>query len=150
MNFLVCPCGTSLRITGDVEELRNLLGEDCEWYPNKYPCPMDGCQHKMTITSVVESKSLQQLTVYDVTVAEAYAAVQGAGLPEERDCGAERVQQLLLQHRVVSADVRQMKGANRSVLLWVQLENGVKLFLGSGPTGAVVYRVAQSNLLGGG
>lgn len=143
MIFFVCDCGFALRTVGDPVEVDYLVGTKCEWYPDTYKCPLDGCGGRMQFADVVESESLAKLRVADVTPQEAFIAFQGLGLPAERDCGMTAVRELLIGQRIVAADLQQVRGANRTIVHSLKLEDGRRLFLASGTEGSTAYRISD-------
>jgi hypothetical protein len=137
-------CGTAVRVTGENEELHSLLGEgSTDWYPDKYPCPTALCAGKAEFMEGIEPAALRMLQVHDLSVHEAYAAFHGLGLPNERDCGPTAVLDALLKHRVTSADVKLIRGSNRSVIYSLTLDDGTIIYLGSSPYGATAYRMSR-------
>lgn len=142
MILLVCRCGTALRIAGEHTEVESLFGVHSEWYPQSYPCP--ACPEKMAfVVNAIPAADQRNLVIHDLTTQEAFAALHGVGLPDEHDCGADAVTSKLLGSRVVSLEVKQIRGSNRSVLHSLFLEDGTRVYLGSGAEGAVVYRIAK-------
>lgn len=146
MIIIACQdCATAVRVTGEHEELNHLLGEmNTEWYPNKYPCPTSGCKGKAEFVEGVEPVALRAMTLYDLTPHEAFGAFHGLGFPEERDCGRTAVEKALLENRVVGVGCALVRGANRSVVYHLKLDNGVTVYFGSSPFGAVVYRIGKT------
>lgn len=135
-------CGTAIRTAGDEAEVYSLLGHGSEYYPDKYPCVAAGCRGHAQYLEAISPIAMAQLIIHDVTPQEAFAALNGLGLPPERDCGETAVRQALTG-RVVDAGVRQIRGSNRSVLEWLLFEDGTRLFLAASGEGAVVYRLAR-------
>jgi len=146
--IIVCKdCGTGVRVSGEVEELSHLLGEfNKDWYPDKYPCPTAVCTGKAEFMEGIEPAALRMLNVHDLTPHEAYAAFHGLGLPTERDCGPTAVEKALLEHRVTAVDLQLVRGSNRSVVYSLTLDDGSRLYLGSSPFGAIVYRLSKPEL----
>jgi hypothetical protein len=143
MITLVCPeCFLGLRTVGEHDQVDLLVGTRSDWYPDRYPCPQVDCKGKMTLTDAIESMALTQLRLYDLTPHEVFAAIQGLGLPEERDCGREAVLKALVGHTIVAADVVQVRGLNRSILHSITLESGQRVYLAASPVGSSVYRIA--------
>lgn len=144
MIIIACrDCGTAIRVTGEHQELEQLLGAfNTDWFPDKYPCPTAICQGKACFVSAIEPDALRMLTVYDLTPHEAYAAFHGLGLPDERDCGPTAVKEALLKYKIADVSISLIRGSNRSVIYNLTLENGSVIYLGSSPFGAVVYRMA--------
>lgn len=144
MIIIACKdCGTAVRVTGEHEELSHLLGEqNPDWYPSKYPCPTALCRGKAEFMEGIEPAALRLLNVYDLTPHEAFAAFNGLGLPEERDCGPTAVKDALMRSGIKDVDVRLIRGSNRSVIYNLTLKDGTILYLGSSPFGATVYRMS--------
>jgi hypothetical protein len=143
MITLAClKCQVALRLSGEFDEMDFLVGMKSDWYPDRYPCPTGGCGGTMTLTDTIASVDLEKLRVHDLNPQEAFQAMHGMGLPKERECSAELVLKTLVGHLVTSVDIQDLRGSNRSVIHSLTLENGVRLYLGSSPFGAVVYRVA--------
>jgi hypothetical protein len=140
MIFLACKCGLVLRVSGNPDEVHMLLGPGSDLHPDRYPCPESG--HCMVYSEAIPNGDLRAARVVDVTPQEAFAALHGAGLPSERDCGETAVRALLLEGKIAKVDVQQLRGTNRSVVRSLQFEDGRRLYLGSGPEGAVAYRIA--------
>jgi len=140
---IVClTCRVGLRTCGDEAEVSTLLGPESECYPDQYPCPTDGCVGRAQYLESIDPAALARLEIHEVTPQEAFAALNGLGFPPERDCGETAVR-LALTHQVTEAGVRQIRGTNRSVLDWLQLDDGTRLYLASSSEGAVVYRLAR-------
>lgn len=143
MIIIAClKCSTALRTSGDVAEVHTLIGQGCEWYPNKYPCPTDGCPGPAEYCQAIDSSAFSALHVHDVTPQEAFAALEGLGLPPERDCGETAVR-LALEKKIVSAGTRQLHGVNRCVVEWLEFEDGTRLHLAASAEGAVAYRLSK-------
>lgn len=135
-------CNIGIRTYGDEVEVSSLLVEGSEWYPDQYPCPTDGCGGTAQYLESIDSAALSRLEIHDVTPQEGFAAFNGLGFPPERDCGETAVR-AALKSPVVDVGVRQLRGSNRSVLEWLQLEDGTRLYLAASSEGAVVYRLAK-------
>lgn len=143
MITLAClRCNVGLRTYGDEAEVSVLLGPESEFYPDQYPCPTDGCGGRAQYLESIDPTALSRLEIHDVTPQEAFAALNGLGFPPERDCGETAVRQALTR-KITDVGVRQVRGANRSVLEWIDFEDGTRLYLASSSDGAVVYRLAR-------
>jgi hypothetical protein len=143
MITLACTkCFVALRMSGEFGEMDFLVGMKSDWYPDRYPCPTSGCGGTMTLTDVIDSKDVEKLRIYDLSPQEAFQALHGMGLPKERECSAELVLETLVGGKVTAVDIQDLAGSNRSVIHSLVLESGHRLYLGSSPFGAVVYRVA--------
>jgi len=141
--ILAClRCNVGLRTCGDEAEVSTLLGPESECYPDQYPCPTDGCGGRAKYFESIDSAALSKLELHDVTPQEAFAALNGLGFPPERDCGETAVRQALTK-KIANVGVRQVRGANRSVVEWLEFEDGTRLYLASSSDGAVAYRLAR-------
>lgn len=143
MIFFVCECGLALRTVGDPEEVDCLVGTRCEMYPNNYKCPQYGCGGRMQFAESIESESLAKLDVVDLTPSEVFSAFNGLGLPKERDCGETAVRELLMGQKVTGVELRQIRGANRTVVHSIELEGGRRVHLAASPDGPVAYRISS-------
>lgn len=143
MITIVClKCRTALRTVGSEAEVHSLLGPGSEYYPESYPCPTDGCDGKAKYLEAISPVALSQLKIYDLTPQEVFAALEGLGLPPERDCGETAVRKAFGSN-VTEVGVRQLRGANRSILDWIQFADGTRLYVAASAEGAVVYRLAR-------
>jgi hypothetical protein len=70
------------------------------------------------------------------------AAQSGLGTPEEMLCSGTTVRELLKQP-VKKVHGYDLKGTTRFCLDALELEDGTKIHLGAGPSGAVVYRISR-------
>ena len=142
MIFISCTlvdCGFVARIHGpDVAEADHLVGPGSQWYPDRYPCPVCGERCAFSTRTLEHNVS-----VIDLTPHEAFIAFSGAGLPEDSECSASRVAELLCSERIKSVSTRHIRGTNRCTLDRIVLESGVVLHLGASTHGACVYRVQQ-------
>lgn len=132
----------AIRTVGDPDEMDHLFGEKSEWYPDKYPHPDPDVKELGQYMMVIQPEALRELDVRDLTPHEAFLAMSGLGLPEERDCGPTAVTQAF-EHAVKSVKCRLIKGTHRSVLDSIVFEDGSELFLASAVEGAVVYRISK-------
>jgi len=90
--------------------------------------------------------ALGQYDTYDVTPQEAFAALNGLGLPLERDCSATAVSCLFEQKRVEKVRTRPIRNSHRCILEWVQFEDGTRAYFGSSALGATIYRISPRHL----
>lgn len=140
MIFYACTsvdCPAVIRVVAfDDEELSHLIGNDSEWFPDKYPCPV--CGERMAIHTKCPEADPRFI---ELTAQEAYSAFAGAGLPNEQECSAARVRELLTHLRIVDVHVRHIRGTNRCTLDRIMLEGGLILHLASSAHGASVFRI---------
>lgn len=126
-----------LRVVGfDADELKTLIGHDSEWFPDRYPCPV--CSECMSIHTKCPEADPKCV---DLTTQEAFSVFSGAGLPEEQECSATRVQELFRDLKVVRVGTRHIRGTNRCTLERIELEGGIILHLAASTHGACVYRI---------
>lgn len=143
MIVIAClKCSMALRTSGDPAEVHTLLGQGSEWYPDKYPCPRDGCPGPAEYCMSIDSMAFSALEVHDVTPQEAFAALEGLGLPPERDCGETAVR-AALEKKITGAGTRQIRGMSRTVIEWLEFEDGTRMYLASSAEGAVAYRLSK-------
>jgi hypothetical protein len=143
MITLAClECRLALRTSSEShDEVNFLIGMYSEWYPDRYPCPRFGCNGKMTLTDTIASSELALLEMHDVTPQEAFQALQGMGLPAEKECHPDDVRAFFAQP-IKAVEVSPLPGTTRSVVRSFIAADGTRLFIGSSPFGAVVYRIA--------
>lgn len=143
MITLACvACRLALRAMGDITEMDYLIGERCEWFPDRYPCPRSGCGARMTLTDVLGSEDLASLEVRDLNPQEVFQALQGMGLPEERQCDVAATREALRGQRIISIDMQGLPDTSRTLVYSLLLDSGYRIYLGASPLGVVVYRIA--------
>lgn len=143
MITLAClTCYLALQTTGEHDELDYLVGMRSDWYPDRYPCPRSGCGGNMVLTDTIEPAALAKLEIHHVNPQEAFQALQGMGLPEERHCDGPECQGALVGRTIKSVELQPITGAERSVLHSITLDNDVRVYVGSSPYGALIYRIA--------
>lgn len=99
----------------------------------------------MELLHTIQPFAAKKLDIVDVSPQEAYAAVNGLGMPVEKECSAAAVSQLLVEKRVVRVSASQIRGSHRCVLDFLELEDGTRVYIGSSAYGATVYRVAPKH-----
>lgn len=144
MIYLVCEeCKAALRVSpGEPPgECEALLGPGSEWHPDKYPCFRCGKK-----TSITEPSDVgPDVEVHDVSPKEALAALNGLGLPAERDCTAEAVRMLLPGKKISRVAVSQIRNSHRCVIDHIELEDGTRVYFGASPPGAIIYRISPKH-----
>lgn len=135
-------CGHALRVTGDLDEVRMLVGSDSEYWPDKYLC--FNCNEPCSgfISPEVSPSALQQMVVVDVTPQEAFAALNGIGVPAERTV-CEEVVVPLFEAQGIRVRGSQVRGAARYHIDSLIFPDGTTLHIGSAPAGPVVYRITK-------
>lgn len=139
MIHVVCEeCKAGLRISpgapGEVEGLFE------SWHPDEYPCFR--CGKTAKFVERIDSLALPTIDLHDVTPHEAFLAMNGLGIPAERECGPELVARTFLEKRVKRVSTRFIKNSHRSVVDHLEFEDGTRLFLGASAHGAIVYRIS--------
>jgi len=136
---IVCMnCSFGLRVSpGQDGERDGIIGPHDEWFPDRYPCCR--CGGLMTIAAAVDKDTFPQLELVDVSPPEALAALHGLGLPHERECSPTAVQKVMTGAHVKRVTIR---NSHRSILEYIELENGTRLYLAASAFGATVYRIS--------
>lgn len=143
MIFIACTdCGCALQVVGDIEELSTLVGDRSDFWPNKYCCFNCGKPCQCYLTPEVSALAVAKMRVVNLNPQEAFAALNGFGIPEEQTCCPEVVLPNFLSMGI------QVKGGQPSGKKFFRIEeitfpDGTTLFLASSPQGAVVYRVRR-------
>jgi len=136
INIVCQKCSTAVRISGDPDEMESLFGKI-----DKYRCPT--CQELAEEVDAIEPAALHALDVHDLEPSEAYAAFHGLGFPEEQECGPSAVVDLFRTFPVKDVKCEVIKGSNRSIVYNIEFSDGTKMYLGSSPYGATVYRIQK-------
>ena len=144
MIYIVClTCKSALRIMGDSREIEHLVGRICEWYPSSYPCWTDNCVGRAQFLERIDADVVRRIEVRDLTPQEAFLALNGMGMPDEKDCSAAAVKQVFESSPVKYVDAVQIRDSHRSIVNYIEMENGTRIYLASGPEGAIVYRISR-------
>ena len=134
-------CGTVTRVMGEPHEVMTLVGQNSEWWPNKYSCPRCNATAHGELEHLVNPSELGARHVIELEAQEMFLCLQGMGLPEERDCRSEVVVAALKASSVKKVKCYGVQGTWRTILEWLELENGTKLYFGSSAHGAAIYRI---------
>lgn len=143
MITVVCTdCKHAINVIGEVAEVDHLVGQHSDFWPNGYKCWT--CSGQMTgfLTPEVSAAAMRELYVYELGVQEAYAALMGLGIPDERVCTAESVMQLF-ESAGLQVKGKTFRGQHRYFIDEIQFPDGTKLHLGASPQGAAVYRITK-------
>ena len=143
MIVIACvACRQALQVTGDPEEIASLLGESSEFWPDKYRCHSCGKSAQYCLTAEVSELAFTKLLVTNVTAQEAYAALNGFGLPDERMCCEEVILPLFTQAGIKVKGGRP-RGQTCFRLEELTFADGTTLFLAPSAQGAVIFRVRK-------
>lgn len=144
MIIIICiKCSSAIRVLGEESELQQLVGEQCDWYPMNYPCWREDCDGVARYCQRAEVEAMQRLDVRDLTPHEAFLALHQMGMPEDRDCSAAAVRELLQGNKIVGVTTRQIRGSHRCTIDVINMEDGTRVYLAAGPEGAIVYRISK-------
>lgn len=151
MIVVVCiPCALAIRVmpvnaavNHSIRELRELVGNKSEFWPDKFPCPR--CEKLCTGMSeeLVDARVYSALTLHDLTPVEAFSAFKGCGMPEEQLCSIDKVREVLSEHPVRKVVGSNVQGQERAIIDAIELWDGTVLHFGAGPAGAVIYRIVR-------
>jgi hypothetical protein len=144
MILILCSkCALAIRVMGDADEIRPLVGDRSEFWPDKYICPR--CEERAVGCHELEASAadVERLRPRDLTPQEALAAFHGLGLPDEQLCNKALLESLLRQQPIRHIAARDIEGSRRCYLHHIELWDGTKIYLGAGSDGAVVYRIAH-------
>lgn len=127
-------CSSCFRLMQD----ECMVGSSSEFWPDKYVCPSCGAAAQGMREDDVEGC----VDAIDIEPTELYAAMHGLGLPSEMVCEEGAVVSLLTSgiSRVVGFMI---PNTTRFVLEHLVTADGTRVFFGSCPHGAVVYRIAR-------
>jgi hypothetical protein len=144
MILVICqPCSLCMRIMGSSEQITHLVGEQSDYWPNKFPCPRceKPCAGYLELS--VDPRTLNQVELVELNAEEAFAAFNGLGFPKEGDCRTEVLEALLREQPVRKIAGRDVFGTTRCLVEYIELWDGTRLYFGAGSEGAVVYRIVK-------
>lgn len=142
--IIVCPpCRQALRVIGDSAACRYLLGEASEYWPDRYPCFNCGKNCLGCHEPELDPEVAHSLTFHHVTPEEAFAALNGLGLPAERNCVEEVVQELFKTQPIRAVEGHQHPNQTRFYVDHFEFADGTKVYLSASPQGACIYRIAK-------
>lgn len=134
-NLLLCHrCAAGISLIGD--NLSVLEGVELR-------CPSCG-SHNMQrhLQEDVDPTILSRSSIRSHTPEEALMALEGIGYPDEQQCDADTVRRLLGTSGVL-VSVKDVAGTSRSVVDFLELPSGTRIYLGSSAHGAIAYRVTN-------
>lgn len=144
MIFIAClSCHLTLQVEGDNSEVNTLVGTASEYWPTGYTCSDCGKPARGLLAQEISAQAASKLRVVCVTPQEAFAALNGLGLPEERSCQLQDVQDLLSSVGIRSIRGKNIRGATHCVVDYLELKDGSKVYLGPSMEGAVIYRITR-------
>ena len=138
--FPCTHCGLVIRVMGDVDEINMLIGQNSEFWPDKYVCPACKNSTKAKHEAEFSGDALVVAKVRDLTAQEYFRTQFGMGLPEEQVC-TRKVIDLLFAQPVKKIIGREIAGTGRFQLEELEFESGAKAYFGASSFGALIYRV---------
>ncbi len=137
--ILCAKCRCALRVTGDLEEMHMLVGPGSSFWPDKFTCYRCEGVAQGFLEAEIDLKAA--IDVKEVSPQEAYAAIHGLGILEERELSTAIVRELMTTHPVRRVVCKDVLGAQRVAVDHIELWDGTRLHFGSSNEGAVIYRV---------
>lgn len=143
MIFTCTRCRTVFRVFGDPLVVAYLVGKDSEFWPDRYRCP--SCRSSLLPSEEkdVMPELLASPKIVHLEAEEAYAALMGIGLPEERKATLEAVRSVSVGHKVEAMGLEPVPNIDRTSVTWIRFDNGHTLYFAGGGAGAVIYRVKK-------
>lgn len=144
MLFVPClRCYNAVRVIGDVDSVTDMVGQGSIYWPDKYICVFceKACEGMPEID--VDAGVISKMKVLELSPEEMLAAQAGLGIPDEMQCDAATVRELL-KKPVKRVHGNTVPGTTRFCLTMLELEDGTRIFLGASAHGAVVYRISRA------
>lgn len=135
-------CTHALRVNGDAVDVDSLLGQGSDYWPDRYPCYNCGKKAQGFLTPEISAMALSVMRVVDVNAQEAFAALNGLGVPSERTCCAEVIEELFDRHGI-HVKGHQTSGQPRYLVEELSFTDGTRIQLGASPQGALIYRIVK-------
>lgn len=107
--------------------------------PNALRCFNGDCNGLIVRQDKVNNSAFEILTVKEIV-----AASFGFGMPLERRCAKDRVEKALVGKKIEKLDLEAIPGTNRTILHYIDLEDGARVYIGSSTKGACVYRIQEA------
>lgn len=137
-------CSHALRVNGEVRDVDSLVGQGSEYWPGKYSCYNCGAPATGFLTPEVSPLVMQSLIITDVSAEEAFAALNGLGVPAERTC-CEEVILPYFEAAGIQVKGKQLRGQNRYILEELTFPDGTRMQIGPSPQGALIYRLVKKH-----
>jgi len=135
--YVICTnCREGLRVVGELAEVKSLIEDRAE-----HRCY--ACGGECEVGLFADNDLIREKRIRTLTPMEAHLALEGLGLPEERECAAEIVVGVFQQKKVTNVLARSVPNTGRSVIDSIEFEDGTTVFLGSSTHGALVYRIRR-------
>lgn len=145
MITIVCAsCAHALRVTGDAAEVETLVGTQSEYWPNKYRCFKCSKMAEGFLSPEISALAEKNLTMHNVTPQQAFAALNGMGLPSEATCCKEVIEPMF-EACGIKVKGHQLPSTTRYVLHELTFPDGRTLYIGSSVAGPMVYRITEKH-----
>lgn len=143
MILITCATPHVFRVVGDPQEVCQLIGEQSEFWPDKYTCPRCQEEAKAIREDDIDPDSLAGIDIQAIEAQEMFRAQNGLGLPDEQVCDRVTVEELLRATPIRKVAGHDIQGARRFCLEWFELADGTKMYFGASTHGAIVYRITR-------
>ena len=133
-------CTFAMNVMGDSADLRRLVSAAST---KEASCPQ--CDSTGTLAAV---DTWINGDAHELEATEAYSAIHGLGLPEERKCTINEVLAVLRSgpvKNIAAVPINNDLRGSRVVVQYLEMENGTRLYFGAGPGGAVIYRIRRKD-----
>lgn len=146
MIVIVClPCRVGFRVKGDPLEIESLFTASPVWPADGFTCPHCSKAAQGYLELEIDQSIYSLLSIRDLTPVEAYATlIAGVGLPEDRDCRKEIIEQVVRETPIRHIVGKDVAGANRFNIDYMELWDGTRLYFGASGHGAIIYRITRS------
>lgn len=145
MITIACPrCNHALRVVGDIAETDTLVGTRSSFHPNGYVCFNCEGPAACVLSAEVSVLADRMLTVHEVTPQEAFAALNGMGIPSESTCCSEVVE-AMFEKQGIKVKGRQLPSTNRYVIDALVFPDGSTMHLGASVVGALAFRITKKH-----
>jgi len=139
--YILCnDCHRGIRVMGNSEDVEGMFGERSYWH-GKYKCY--ACESMNVVAGPAGPEVHEKWTIITLDPHETHLAMEGMGIPEERECAAEIVIDQFLKFRITTVLARPISNTGRSVIDAFVFEDGTKMFLTASSHGAQVYRIRK-------
>ena len=134
-------CRHALRVIGDADETDVLVGTRSDGWPN-FKCFRCNADAIGVLTPEVSEAAEHTLLIHILTPQQAFAALNGMGLPEEATCCKEVIVPMF-EACGIKVKGRQLPQTTRFVVHELEFPDGRTLYLGSSVAGPMVYRITE-------
>lgn len=137
-----CPC--AIRVIGDATEISTLVGAQSSFHPDAYVCYSCGEKAACVLSPEVSALAERNMCVHELTPQEAFAALNGMGVPEEATCCAEVLVPMFASVGI-KVTGRQMPNTTRYAVDSLTFPDGRTVHLAASVVGALAYRITHKH-----